>query len=289
MDTEWIVLILNGLTQASVLFVLGSGLTLAFGLMRVVNLSHGALYLLGGYIGYTVSRLTGSWVLALMSAGVAIALLGWLIERGLLFRVRGGDLPETLLTVALSIIIADLSLAVWGGHPLSIATPEFLKGTLTLFGVTYPLFRYFLMALGVAIALFLWFVLYRTKLGAGVRAGVDDRETVSALGVNITLLYSLVFVLSTFLAGIAGVLGGTYLQLSPGSDSTILTYSLVVIILGGMGSLAGTVVSAILLGLLISFGRAFVPEYSTFLIFIPMAIVLAVRPQGLLGRETRKA
>lgn len=288
MNTEWIILILNGLTQASVLFVLGSGLTLAFGLMRVVNLSHGALYLLGGYIGFTVSRVTGSWLLALLAAGLAIALLGWLVERGLLTRVRG-DLPETLLTVALSIIIADLSLAIWGGHPLSIATPSWLKGAVTVFGVTYPIFRYFLMAMGAAIALLLWFLLYRTKLGAGVRAGVDDRETVSALGVNITLLYSLVFVLSTFLAGLAGVMGGTYLQLSPGSDSTILTYSLVVIILGGMGSLAGTVVSAVLLGLLISFGRAFVPEYSTFLIFIPMAFMLAVRPQGLLGRETRKA
>jgi branched-chain amino acid transport system permease protein len=253
-----------------------------------VNLSHGALYLLGGYIGYTVTRLTGNWVLALLAAGLTIAALGWLVERGLLTRVRG-DLPETLLTVALATIIADLSLAVWGGHPLSIPTPEWLKGAATFFGITYPRFRYFLMAMGVAIALLLWYLLYRTKLGAGVRAGVDDRETVSALGVNITLLYSLVFVLSTFLAGIAGVMGGTYLQLSPGSDSTILTYSLVVIILGGMGSLAGTVVSAVLLGLLISFGRAFVPEYSTFLIFIPMAIVLAVRPQGLLGRETRKA
>lgn len=288
MGTQWIILILNGLTQASVLFVLGSGLTLAFGLMRVVNLSHGALYLLGGYIGYTVNRLTGSWVLALLAAGVAVALLGWIIERGLLVRVRG-DLPETLLTVALSIIIADLCLAVWGGHTLSIPTPTFLQGAVTLFGITYPLFRYFLMLLGVTIALLLWVILYRTKLGAGVRAGVDDRETVSALGVNITLLYSLVFVLSTFLAGIAGVLGGTYLQLSPGSDSTILTYSLVVIILGGMGSLGGAVLSAVLLGLMISFGRAYAPEYSNFLIFIPMAVMLAVRPQGLLGKEARKA
>ncbi len=289
MDTKWILLTLNGLTQASLLFVLGSGLTLAFGLMRVVNLSHGALYLLGGYIGYTVSVATGNWPLAIVAAGATIAILGWVIERGLLFRVRGGDLPETLLTVALSIIIADVSLAIWGGHTLSIDTPDFLKGAVTLFGVTYPVFRYFLMAVGVAIALLLWLLLYRTKLGAGVRAGVDDRETVSALGVNITLLYSLVFVLSTFLAGVAGVLGGTYLQLSPGSDSTILTYSLVVIIVGGMGSLIGAVVSALLLGLLISFGRAFVPEYSTFLIFVPMALVLALRPHGLFGKETRRA
>lgn len=286
MDTRFIILILNGLTQASVLFVLGSGLTLAFGLMRVVNLSHGALYLLGGYIGYTVNELTGSWVLALIAAGLAIALLGFLFERGMLFRVRGGDLPETLLTVALSMIIADLCLAIWGGHPLSIESPAFTRTSITIFGITYPAFRYFLMLLSVLIAVALWVILFKTKIGAGVRAGVDDRETVSALGVNINLLYSMVFIISALLAGIAGVLGGTYLQLSPGSDTTILTYSLVVIILGGMGSLRGAVVSALILGQVISFGRAYLPQYSMFLIFVPMAITLAIRPQGLFGRTS---
>ena len=286
MNTRFIILILNGLTQASVLFVLGSGLTLAFGLMRVVNLSHGALYLLGGYIGYTVNGLTGSWVLAIIAAGLTIALLGFLFERGMLFRVRGGDLPETLLTVALSMIIADLCLAIWGGHALSIESPAFTRTSITIFGITYPAFRYFLMLLSVLIAVALWLILFKTKIGAGVRAGVDDRETVSALGVNINLLYSLVFIISALLAGIAGVLGGTYLQLSPGSDTTILTYSLVVIILGGMGSLRGAVVSALILGQVISFGRAYLPQYSMFLIFVPMAITLAIRPQGLFGRTS---
>lgn len=286
MNTRFIILILNGLTQASVLFVLGSGLTLAFGLMRVVNLSHGALYLLGGYIGYTVNQLTGSWVLAILAAGLAIALLGFLFERGMLFRVRGGDLPETLLTVALSMIIADLCLAIWGGHALSIESPAFTRTSITIFGITYPAFRYFLMLLSVLIAVALWLILFKTKIGAGVRAGVDDRETVSALGVNINLLYSLVFIISALLAGVAGVLGGTYLQLSPGSDTTILTYSLVVIILGGMGSLRGAVVSALILGQVISFGRAYLPQYSMFLIFVPMAITLAIRPQGLFGRTS---
>lgn len=285
MGAKLLILILNGLTQASLLFVLGSGLTLAFGLMRVVNLSHGAFYLLGGYVGYSVQKATGNWWLAFLAGGVTIAVLGLLFERTMLFRVRGGDLPETLLTVALSMIIADVSLAIWGGHPLAIVTPKVLNPPITIFGVTYPGFRYFLMLTGILIAVGLWLLLYKTKLGAAVRAGVDDRETVSALGVNIQLIYTMVFVLSALLVGIAGVLGGTYLQLSPGTDTTILTYSLVVIILGGMGSLSGTVVSALILGQIISFSRAYLPEYSMFLLFVPMALVLAIRPQGLFGRQ----
>jgi branched-chain amino acid transport system permease protein len=286
MDAKFFTLILNGLSQTALLFVLGSGLTLAFGLMKVVNLSHGAFYLLGGYVGYAVWKATDNWILALLAGALGIALLGFLFERFLLVRVRGGDLPETLLTVALSMIIADLCLAIWGGHPLTLNVPKFLNPPITLFGITYPGFRYFLMLVAVLIALTLWFLLYRTRIGAAVRAGVDDRETVSALGVNIDRMYTLVFALSALLVGIAGVLGGSFLQLSPGSDTTILTYSLVVIILGGMGSLAGTVVSALILGQIISFGRAYAPEISMFLIFVPMAIMLAVRPQGLFGRES---
>ncbi len=286
MDNKLLILILNGLTQASLLFVLGSGLTLAFGLMRVVNLSHGAFYLLGGYIGFTIAQVTGSLLLALLGGALAIAVFGLLFERTMLVRVRGGDLPETLLTVALAMIVADIALAIWGGHPLVLNVPEFLNPPVMVLGITYPGFRYIMMLMAVLIAAGLWALLYKTKLGAAVRAGVDDRETVSALGVNIDRIYTAVFVLSAFLVGIAGVLGGTYLQLSPGSDTTILTYSLVVIIVGGMGSLAGAILSALLLGQIISFSRAFTPEYSTFLLFIPMAIVLALRPQGLLGRKT---
>ena len=285
MDTKLLILILNGLTQAAIFFVLGSGLTLAFGLMRVINLSHGAFYLLGGYIGYSVVRATGNWPLALVVGGLSIALFGFLFERTMLFRVRGGDLPETLLTVALSMIIADVSLAIWGGHPLTLNVSAYLNPRVTIFGITYPGFRYILMGISVFIAVSLWLVLYKTKLGAAVRAGVDDRETVSALGVNIDRIYSLIFALSALLVGLAGVLGGSYLQLSPGGDTTILTYSLVIVILGGMGSLLGTVVSSVILGQLLSFGLAYAPQYSYFLMFVPMAIVLAIRPQGLFGRE----
>lgn len=278
-------LVLNGLTQGALFFVLGSGLTLAFGLMQVVNLSHGAFYLLGGYVAFTVLKLTGSWLLAVAAAGASIAILGAVFERTMLARVRsGGDLSQTLLTVALSMIIADLALAVWGGHPLSIRAPDAVAQPVTLFGITYPGFRYLLMGTSVVIATGLWLILYRTRFGIAVRASVDDRETVSALGVRIDTIYSLMFMLSALLAGVAGALGGTYLQLSPGEDTTILTYSLVVIIVGGLGSLLGTIVSALLLGQILSFSLAYAPEYSMFLVFVPMAIVLAVRPQGLFGR-----
>jgi branched-chain amino acid transport system permease protein len=285
METKFILLILNGLTLASILFVLGSGLTLAFGLMRVVNLSHGAFYLLGGYIGYSVVRTTGNWPLAVIIGGLSIALLGLIFERTMLTRVRGGDLPETLLTVALAMIIADQALVFWPKNPVTLNVPEYLSPSIQLLGVTYPGFRFVMMIVSIVIAVSLYLLLYRTRLGAAVRAGVDDRETVEAIGINITVIYTAVFVLSALLGGIAGVLGGSYLQLSPGGDAIILIYSLVVIILGGMGSLGGAVVSSLILGQIISFGLAYMPQYSYFLIFIPMALVLAIRPQGLFGRK----
>jgi branched-chain amino acid transport system permease protein len=241
--------------------------------------------MLGGYIGYSVIKATGSWPLALLAGGLSIMFLGLIFERTMLSRVRGGDLPETLLTVALSMIIADQALVYWAKSPLTLNVPASLNPPLKLLGITYPGFRFILIGISIFIAIMLWVILYRTKLGMAVRAGVDDRETVSALGINIGMIYSAVFCLSALLVGLAGVLGGSYLQLSPGGDTTILTYSLVVIILGGMGSLGGAVVSSLLLGQLLSFGLAFIPQYSYFTIFIPMALVLSIRPQGLFGRQ----
>jgi branched-chain amino acid transport system permease protein len=280
------VLVLNGVTQASVLFVLASGLTLSFGLMRMVNLAHGAFYLLGGYISFSVMSTTGQWLLAVAAAGLSVALFALMFERLILPRVRGDDLAETLLTIAVSMIIADVLLAVWGGSSLSVAAPAFLAESITVQSLTYPLLNFVIIGTSILIALALWLLIYRTRLGAGLRAGVDDRETAAALGVNIGLLYTLVFMLAGFLAGIAGVLGGTYLQLSPGTDTTILVYALCVVIIGGLGSLGGAVLSALLLGLIMSFSSAYAPEYSMFLVFLPLVIMLAVRPQGFLGRRS---
>lgn len=280
------ILVLNGLTHAGLLFVLGSGLTLAFGLMRVVNLAHGAFYLLGGYLGLTVFRATDSWLLAVLAGGVGIALLGLFLERVLLGRVRGQPLPETLLTIALSIIIADLSLAIWGGFAQTIRVPALLNPRVDLFGLVYPGFRLLILLLAIVIGLGLWLLLAKTKIGASVRAGVDDRETVSALGINIRRIFTAVFMLSAFLAGIAGVIGASFLSIQPGADMQILILSLVVVILGGLGSLGGAVIAALVTGLLLSFSRAYFPELSYFMVFGPMALVLAFRPQGLFGKWT---
>ena len=278
------IIILNGLSHAGLLFIMASGLTLAFGLMRVVNLAHGAFYLWGGYIGISVFRATGNWWLALLAGGAAIALLGFIKERILLHWVRGKVLSESLMAIGLATILADLALSIWGGSPLSIRVPAELNPRITLLGITYPGFRLLVILMSVVIGLGLWLLLAKTKLGALIRAGVDDRETTAALGINIYVLFTLVFMLSAFLAGIAGVIGGTFLTIQPGADFQVLTLALVVIIIGGMGSLPGAAIGALVTGLILSFGRAYVPELSFFLTFAPMAIILAIRPQGLFGR-----
>ena len=253
--------------------------------MRVVNLSHGALYLLGGYIGYSVLGATGNWFIALGVSAAFAGLLGFLFERTMLKRVRdGGDLPQTLLTIALSIIIADVALAIWGGHPLSLSAPRSINFPVRLFGIIYPGLSlhphdHRRRHRGAPLDPFVQDEVRRRRAGQRRRpgdphgAGLENRPH---LHHDVRL--------STLLAGIAGVLGGTYLQLSPGEDGIILMYSLVVIIVGGIGSLPGAFISALLLGQILSFGLAFAPQMAMFLVFIPMAIVLAIRPQGLFGK-----
>jgi branched-chain amino acid transport system permease protein len=276
--------LLNGLTFAALLFLVSSGFTLIFGLMRIVNLAQGSLYLLGGYIGLSVIRATGSFWRALPAAAMAIGALGLMIERGLLRRVRGRPMSEILLTVGLSFIAADLALAIWGGDPITLDVPAAIDGRTQILGITYPVYRLCVVALGIAVGVGLWALLERTRIGAMVRAGVDDREMAEALGINVKLVFTGVFVLGALLAGLAGVVGGAYLSLFPGADVQILTYALVVVVVGGMGSLRGAVLGALLVGLIYIFGQALVPNLAYFVLFAPMALVLIVRPQGLFGR-----
>lgn len=278
--------ILNGVSFGALLFFLASGFTLVFGLMRIVNLAHGGFYLLGGYIGLASIRATGSFWLGLLVAALTIGLLGVLIERVLLRRVRGQPLAEVLLTVGVVIVIADLSLAAFGGHSQSVPTPDVLSGVVEVAGVTYPRFRLFVIVAAVIVGVALWIVQSRTRVGAMVRAGVDDRETIAALGVDIDRLFTGVFFLGAALAGLAGVIGGSLLTLVAGADIDILLLSLVVVIIGGLGSLGGAAIGAVLVGLLDAFGRALVPELSYFTLFVPMALLLLLRPRGLLGRST---
>ena len=276
--------LLNGLTFAALLFLVSSGFTLIFGLMRIVNLAQGSLYLLGGYVGLSVVRATGSFWLALPAAAVAMGVLGLVVERGLLRTVRGRPMSEILLTVGLSFIAADLALAAWGGDPITLDVPGTLDGRTGLLGVTYPVYRLFVIALGIAIAAGLWFLLERTRIGAVVRAGVDDREMAEALGIDVKTVFTAVFGLGALLAGLAGVVGGAYLSLAPGADTQILTYALVVVVVGGLGSLRGAIIGALLVGLIYVFGQALLPNLAYFVLFAPMALVLILRPQGLFGR-----
>jgi branched-chain amino acid transport system permease protein len=284
-DTRFLLVqLLNGLSFGGLLFFVASGFTLIFGLMRIVNLAHGGFFLVGGFVGLSTIRLTGSFILGVLAGGVAIALLGAFTERVLLRTIRGMVLPEVLLTVGLSFVLADMSLAIWGGDPVSVPLPDLLRGSFDFGLMRYP--RYRLVVLGGAIVLgvVMWLLQSRTRMGAMVRAGVDDRETVAALGINIYRVFTGVFVFGAMLVGFGGVLGGAMLGLLPGEEVEILLLGLVVVIIGGLGSLPGAAIGSALVGLLDTFGRAFFPELSYFTLFAPMAIVLVFRPTGLFGR-----
>lgn len=283
---QFVTIGLNGLTLGALYFLVASGFTLIFGLMRITNMAHGAFYLLGGYIGFSVADRTGSWALGLVAGTVLIAALGLGVQQLLLRRIQGQDLREALITIGLAIVIADQCLAYWGGSPRDLTVPVWLAGAQNLgaVDVLYPTYRLFVLGLAVVLGLGLWFLLQRTRLGMTIRAGVDDRRMVAALGINIQVVFAVVFTLGAALVGFSGVAGGSYLSLAPGEDGRYLLFSLIVVIVGGMGSIAGAAIGAALVGLVDQFAAVYVPTYSVLLTFGLMVLVLAVRPQGLLGR-----
>ncbi len=275
---------MNGLTLASLLFIVASGFTLVFGLLRIVNLAHGALYLFGGYIGYSIVSASGSFVLAVVGAMVVVAIMGLVLDVGLLRFVRGNALRQVLLTLGVVFVLNDLALVIWGGDTFSIQTPEILRGAVKLGPLFYPKYRAFVLVLGIVVFIGLWLLLSRTRLGALIRAGVDDAEMVEALGINVRTVFLATFMLGAALAGLGGVVGGAFLTLYPTADSEILVFSLAVVIIGGRGSLPGAAVGALLVGLLNTVGQVLFPELAYFVIFGPMALILAFRPLGLFGR-----
>ena len=277
--------VLNGLTAAALYFLVASGYTLIFGLLRVTNLAHGALYLLGGYIGWQVFELTQNWFAALAGAAIATGILGVILQR-VLMPIYGQELREALITLGVGIIIGDQIIGIWGGQAKDILLPAALDGSTALVGdLIFPTYRLVVMGIAVAIGAFLWALLRFTKLGMTVRAGVDDRNMVAATGVNILVLFAAVFAFGAALAGASGVIGGSYLSLQPGEDSRILLYSLVVVIVGGLGSVAGAALGSLLVGLTYSVGAYYVPTWSVLITFGLLVLVLIVRPHGLLGRK----
>ena len=289
--------VFNGITLGGLYFLVASGFTLIFGLMRNVNLAHGSLYLFGGYIGYAISTWTGSWVLGFIVAFLGVALVGVVLQIVVFRRMEGQDLRQTMVTIGLSIVFADLMLWVFGGDFYQIQTPGWLVGPIELPLVTavkssgeavylrYPMVRLVIFVAAVVIGIAMWLALNRTRVGMMVRAGVDDRDMLAATGVPIQLVFVVVFALGAGLAGIAGVVGGTFQSISPGEDTRFLLASLVVVIVGGMGSIPGAALGAVIIGLAEQLGSVYIPTYAIVVTFLIMVLVLALRPQGLLARR----
>ncbi|MDD1518883.1 branched-chain amino acid ABC transporter permease [Bradyrhizobium sp. DASA03005] len=289
--------VFNGITLGGLYFLVASGFTLIFGLMRNVNLAHGSLYLFGGYVGYAISTSTGSWILGFIVAFILTAFVGVLLQVIVFRRMEGQDLRQTMVTIGLSIVFADLMLWACGGDFYQIQTPNWLIGPIELPLVTaikssgepvylrYPLVRLVIFAASVVIGVAMWLALNRTRIGMIVRAGVDDRDILAATGVRIQLVFVAVFAFGAGLAGIAGVVGGTFQSLSPGEDIRFLLASLVVVIVGGMGSIPGAALGAVIIGLAEQLGSVYIPTYAIVVTFLIMVVVLAIRPQGLLARR----
>ena len=277
--------LLNGLTLASLYFLVASGFTLVFGLMRNVNLAHGSLYLLGAYVGWVVGEYTGSWLLAVAAGFLSGAVLGLLMQL-LVFRfMEGQDLRQTLVTIGLSIVFADLMLWGFGGEIYTFDPPAWIYGWTVLPVVDkFPTYRIAVLLAAIVIGIGLWTFLAKTRVGMMIRAGVDDRAMLAASGVNVQLVFAATFAIGAGLAGLAGVVGGTALSISPGEDTRYLLASLVVVIVGGMGSVVGASIGALLIGLAEQFGLAYAPTYSVVFTFVIMVIALAFRPRGIMGR-----
>lgn len=288
--------ILNGLTLAGLYFLVASGFTLVFGLMRNVNLAHGSLYLLGAYIGYEVATRTGYWLIGVAAGFLVLAVVGILMQVIVFRRLEGDDLRQTLVTIGISIVAADLMLAVWGGTTYQITPPLWLEGAVqtpillavrsngTPVYLPYPFFRLVVLFLAIAIGIGLWLMLNKTRVGMMIRAGVDDREMLSASGVNVHAVFAIVFAVGAGLAGLAGVIGGSALSVAPGEDVRYLLASLVVVIVGGMGSIMGAAIGALLIGLAEQIGLIYFPTYGVVLTFVIMVVTLAIRPQGIMGK-----
>jgi branched-chain amino acid transport system permease protein len=314
----WLTLAVNSIALGGLLFLLSSGFSLIFGLMRIPNLMHGSFFMLGAYLGVSILekgvRLGGPllvklklfgatlldfeihlpvivlmqpspnfFVAALISAA-AVAVIGGLIERFLLRRLEGQVLPQVLLTLGFAFIVSDLCLMLWTGDPWQPATPRQFVGAVQVAGLYFPIYRLVIVLVAVVIAVALWVLVDWTRLGAMIRAGVDDAPIARVVGIKVSQLFTLVFALGAALAAFGGVMGAPYLSVYPGLDFEMLPLALIVVILGGTGSLLGALVGSFLIGFLYNFGQAIFPDLAYVILFLPMLAILVLRPQGLFGR-----
>lgn len=282
----WLIQSLNSLALGGVLFTLAAGFSLIFGLMRVANLSHGAYFMLGAYVGLSVLDSGWGFGWAMLAGGLSVGLLGAVVERLVLRRLAGNSLGQVLATLGIAFVIADGSLWLWGGDPRPVSGPTFLQGGISLLGLTFPAYRLAVVGFSVLLALLLWLLLDKTRLGVMIRASVDDMQMARAVGIPASRLFTIVFCLGAALAGVGGVIAAPILSVYPGMDADMLPLALVVVILGGLGSLAGAFAGSFLIGFIYSFGQVLVPNLAYIILFLPMVVILAARPRGLFGRIT---
>ena len=281
----WLIQAFNGISYGALLFLVGSGLSLIFGVMRIVNLAHGSYFLLGGYVALIGDLDDGLLALALPVAALAIAAVGLLMERIFLRPLGFDPLRQVLLTVGFAFLFQQAALDIWTGNNFDINPPELLTRTIVVGGIYLPLYRIFMIGTALAIGVMLWLVMEKTRMGAAVRATVDDAQMARGVGIDTSRISMFVFALGAFLAALGGVIGGAFLGIYPGLDFEILPLAFAVVIIGGMGSLSGAAIGALLVGLADNFGKALFPEISYFTLYAPMALILAVKPTGLFGRE----
>lgn len=281
----WIIQTFNGIAYGMLLFLLAAGLSLILGMMNIANLAHGAFYLLASYVGYSVVKATGNFPLALAGGALTGAVLGIVAERVFMRRLLGNRQGQVLLSIGMALVLADLCLVIWKGDPVTIRPPAYFAGAVDLIVMRFPAYRLFIIVCGLLILVGLNLVLSRTRLGAMIRAAVDNQEMARAMGIDIERVFMGTFAFGSLLAGLAGAMGLPFLSVYPGLDWELLPLSLVVVIVGGIGSINGAILGSLMLGLLDNYGRALFPDLAYFTLFVPMIVILAFRPSGLLPRR----
>ena len=280
----WLIQTLNSVALGGLLFLLSSGFSLIFGLLRIPNLAHGALFMLGAYLGAALLGWGAEFWLATLIAGLIVGLFGTILERFILRQLAGNEQGQVLMTLGIAFVIADLCLMTWGGDPVPLSAPRALRTPLFIGGFAFPTYRLVVLAIALVAVVLLYSLMERTRLGAMIRAGVDDMQMARGVGIPVSRLFTIVFFLGAALAGAGGVIGGPILSAYPGLDTEMLPLALIVVILGGVGSLLGALVGSFLVGFIYNFGTALFPDLAYVILFLPMVFALVFKPQGLFGR-----
>ena len=283
--SQGIVTGLNGLSYSFILFLLAAGFSLTFGVMGVLNLSHGALYMFGAYVGLQVITYTDAYWLAYIIAAVCLAIIGFGLYFFFLKRLYNKIPEQAVLTIGISYMVANVVLWIWGPRARIGQTPGWLQGVITVGDLSFPIYRLFIIGVGLVILAFLWWMQDKTRMGAIIRAGMDNKEMTVSLGINYGLVSTLVFLVGMALAGLAGVIGAPVIGAYPSMGDNLLLLTLIVVVVGGTGYIQGTMLGALVIGLLDTFGKAYIPEAALFFSYIIFLVVLLVRPSGLIGRK----